>query len=83
MKSEEQRQKFHTVDVHYSDLGTGNACYLCQKGDLSQSIRSTTQVWVHLFKKKTLFKESVNSVPHHKGQFALSLGKEAFMFSLN
>ena len=38
MKSEEQLQKFHTVDVHFSDLGTGNACYLCQKGDQSQSI---------------------------------------------
>ena len=44
MKSEEQLQKFHAVDVHYSDLG--NSCYLCQKGDLSQSIRSTTQIWV-------------------------------------
>ena len=36
-----------------------------------------TQIWLHLFKKKTLFKESVNSVPHHYGQFALSLGKES------
>ena len=43
MKSEVRLQKFHTVDVHYSDLG--NACYLCQEGDLSQSIRSTTQIW--------------------------------------
>ena len=43
MKSEVRLQKFHTVDVHYSDLG--NSCYLCQKGDLSQSIRSTTQIW--------------------------------------
>ena len=44
MKSEEQLQKFHNVDVHYSDLG--NACYLCQDGDLSQPIRSTTPIWV-------------------------------------
>ena len=43
MKSEVRLQKFHTVDVHYSDLG--NSCYLFQKGDLSQSIRSTTQIW--------------------------------------
>ena len=37
---------------------------------------------LHLFKKKTLLKESVNSVPHHYGQFALSLGKESpYVFS--
>ena len=33
-------------------------------------------------KKKTLLKESVNSIPHHYGQFALSLGKEIpYVFS--
>ena len=33
-------------------------------------------------KKKTLLRESVNSIPHHYRQFALSLGKESpYVFS--
>ena len=41
------------------------------------------QIWLHLFKKKkTLLRESVNSIPHHYRQFALSLGKESpYVFS--
>ena len=37
------------------------------------------QIWLHLFKKKTLLKESVNSVPHHYDSLLCPWGKKALM----
>ena len=43
--SEKRAQKFHTDDMHYSDLGSASD-WLKENSLTAQPIRSTTKIWV-------------------------------------